>query len=266
MNIGRSIFITIFVILLLGMMFSSIGCWPCSSRYWPFSSDDSLADLVKDYDVVIMKHCYPASDILEDTGDPDPSSSRQSIENYKAVYRLLRDEFDNNPDTLFIVWTLPPRHQLDGDSDEAARATEFSEWLKTEWLEEDGGTHSNIYVWDFREIVMDPETNFLKYEYERDHSEGDSHPNSAANNVAGPLFAQFIVDSIEESDVVGDDAEIIFLHHSTGGNVYDYPALGVSDWLDEHNSANGTDLDISEEWYPSDGNMPVHYYDVWLAD
>ena len=35
-----------------------------------------LSDLVADYDVVIMKHCYPASDVLEDVGRTDPSSSR----------------------------------------------------------------------------------------------------------------------------------------------------------------------------------------------
>ena len=154
-----------------------------------------LDSLVQNYDVIIMKHCYPSSSILADAaGEPD-FSSRQSIANYKAIYRALRAEFDAHPDKLFIVWTLPPRHRLDTDADEAARATQFSQWLKTDFLTE-GGSHPNIRVFDFRSIVMDPSTNFLKYEYEKSHTIGDSHPNDAANNVAGPLFAQFIVDAI----------------------------------------------------------------------
>jgi len=229
--------------------------------------------LVQDYDVVIMKHCYPASDVLEDTGRPDPSSPRQRLENYKAIYRLLRDKFDKHPDTLFIVWTLPPRHRLfeppHGDKDaNAARATEFSNWLKKEFLTEGGG-HPNIYIWDFREIMMDPNTNFLKYEYESSHDSSDSHPNKVANSNAGPQFARFIVDSIANfygSSKVGQGAKIVFLHHSTGLNVYKYPDPGVPAWFDKYNATNGTSHLISHNWYPSDGNMPVHYYRRWLAE
>ena len=262
-------------VIIFGCIFTSISCWPCEklSRHWPFSEDASFSELVGDYDVVIMKHCYPVSDVLEDTGDPDPESTRRSIENYKAIYRLLRDEFDRHPNTMFIVWTLPPRHRLSGDDAtardaNAARATEFSEWLQTGFLTEDGA-HPNICVWDFRGIVMDPDTNFLKYDYEKYHDSSDSHPNDTANNVAGPLFAQFIVDSIvdfADGDIMAERAEIVFLHHSTGENVYDYPNLGVPDWFDNYNETHGTELDISEKLYPRDGNMPVDYYRVWLAD
>ncbi len=231
------------------------------------SEDKSLEDLAGKYDVVIMKHCYPASNILEDTGSPDPSSERKSIENYKTVYRSTRTEFDKYPDTMFIVWTLPPLHRLATNSANATRATEFSGWLKTNFLNEDG-SHPNIYVWDFRSIVMDPDTNCLKYEYERDHERGNSHPNDMANNVAGPQFAQFIVDSFADFTggiPAGQKAKIMFLHHSTGGNVYEYPNLGVFDWFDDYNNTNGTDFEASEEVYPSGGNMPVHFYRSWLA-
>ena len=36
------------------------------------------------------------------------------------------------------------------------------------------------------------EVNCLRYEYERSRTDQDPHPNMAANQVAGPLFAQFI--------------------------------------------------------------------------
>lgn len=232
------------------------------------SKDIPFPGLVADYDVVIMKHCYPASSIAADCGNPDPSSSVQSTENYKAIYRLLRDRFDEHPDTLFILWTLPPLHRLATDSDSAVRATDFSEWLKTEFLT-DGGSHRNIYVWDFRGIVMDADTNCLKYEYERDHSSSDSHPNSAANNAAGPLFAQFVIDSVRDftcRDMTGEECKVMFTHRSTGGNVYNYPDGGVVSWIEKYNASHGTKFQMSERWYPWDGNMPVDYYRTWLAD
>ncbi len=231
-----------------------------------------FSDLVADYDVVIMKHCFPASDVLEDIGRLDSSSPRQSLENYRAIYRLLRDKFDENPDTLFIIWTLPPRHRLfepsDGDKDaNAARATAFSNWLKGDFLTE-GGSHPNIYIWDFRDLVMDPDTNFLRYEYELSHSRSDSHPNKLANNETGPQLARFIVDSMANfygSGKVGRGAKIVFLHHSTGLNVYEYPDSGVPAWFDKYNATSGVNHLISHKWYPSDGNMPVHYYHSWLT-
>ena len=234
--------------------------------------EPEFLDLVENYDVVIMKHCSPASDILEDVGTPDPFLPRQSLENYRSICRLLRDKFDKHPDTLFIVWTLPPRHRLiepsGGNKDaNAARATEFSNWLKTDFLTK-VGSHSNIYVWDFRSIVMDPETNFLKYEYELNHHTSDSHPNKLANNNAGPQFAKFIVDSISNfyvSSKAGKGAKIVFLHHSIGLNVYQYPDLGVTAWFKKSNASNGTNYVISHKWYPRDGNMPVHYYCRWLT-
>ena len=36
-----------------------------------------LDDLCKEYDVIIIKHCYPGADIREDTGNPDITSDRK---------------------------------------------------------------------------------------------------------------------------------------------------------------------------------------------
>ncbi len=242
-----------------GRLMSSIG-QPLPSVDIPFN------DVVSNNDVVIMKHCYPSSDISEDIGSPDPSSERKSAENYKAVYRLLRAKFDEYPDTMFIVWTLPPLHRLATNSNRALRATEFSEWLKTDFLIQEG-PHANIFIWDFRGILMDPETHSLKYEYERNHKRADSHPNKEANNIAGPQFAQFIVDCIAKfkgNITTGQETKISFLHHSTGRNVYRYPDQGVPNWFKNYNEIHGTRLDISEVWNPLQGNMPTHYYRSWL--
>ncbi len=230
-------------------------------------NDASLIDIAARHDVVIMKHCFPASNILADISNPDPLSDRKSLENYKATYRLLRNGFDKCPKNLFIIWTLPPLHRLASNPDNAARATEFSQWLKTDFLTEAGHV-PNIYVWDFRDIIMDHDTNFLKYEYEKSHENPDSHPNEAANNATGPQFAQFIVNSI--ADFTGKKefkhkANIVFLHHSTGRNVYNYTNLGVSNWIKNYNNAHKTYYNISDVWYPVEGNMPVHYCHKWYS-
>jgi hypothetical protein len=230
------------------------------------------SDLVANYGVVVMKHCFPSSDILEDTGKAEPASPRQSLENYQAIYRLLRDKFDKSPETLFIAWTLPPRHRFyeppEGSKDaNAARATAFSQWLKGDFLRE-GGPHPNICIWDFRDLVVDTKTNFLKYEYETGHDSSDSHPNNLANNEAGPKFAQFILDSIAAftgNSTLQASAKVIFLCHSTGQNVYEYPDLGLKTWFARYNASRGTNYLIHKSWYPLDGNMPVHYYRSWLS-
>lgn len=234
--------------------------------------EPGFLDLVEGYDLIVMKHCYPASDVLEDISETDPASPRKSLQNYKTVYRLLRDKFDEYPDKVFIVWTLPPRHRLfepaDGDKDSnAARATEFSNWLGTEFLNEEK-SHPNIFVWDFRDIVMEPKTNFLKYEFELNHHSADSHPNEMANNVAGPQLARFITDTISiyhGSSEVGREYKIVFLHHSTGLNVYRYHNRGLPAWFNNYNSSHGTNYVISHLWYPSENNMPVNYYHSWCT-
>ena len=172
-------------------------------NYWKlWISENHLEIYGEDYDVIIWKHCYPGSDVLEDIGSASADSSRKSIENYKLQYADLREKLSEYPDTLFILWTLPPRHRnhnpsFGSASSNAQRATDFTEWVKNDWLDEGSGNYENLYIFDFRGHMINPSDNFLKYEYELSHSGDDSHPNSVANNYVVPIFSQFVVDSIE---------------------------------------------------------------------
>ncbi len=166
---------------------------------------ECLDNLAEEYDVVIFKHCFPGAAILADTGTPDVGSSRKSLENYKLQYRALRNEMDKYPETTFIVWTLAPLHRLATNADQASRAWEFVQWVKNDFLTEDGKDHPNIFIFDFFGIVAEkrpdpPEGQqyCLRYDYERSHSSSDSHPNELANKTAGPLFARCIVDAVEK--------------------------------------------------------------------
>lgn len=63
------------------------------------------------------------------------------------------------------------------------------------------------------------------------------------------------------------NARIIFLHHSTGGRVWDG---GVPQLIKEYNLNNGTNYQISEQCYPSTeggypwSNYPYDYYNLWV--
>jgi len=164
---------------------------------------ECLNNLAAEFDVIIFKHCFPGAAIQPDTGTPDVSSNRKSLENYKAQYRALRAEMDKYPDTIFIIWTLAPLHRLATNPEQAARAWQFVQWVKNEFLVEDGREHPNIFIFDFFGIVAEKRANppegqqyCLKYEYERSHTGSDSHPNTLANQTAGPLFAKCIADAV----------------------------------------------------------------------
>jgi hypothetical protein len=163
------------------------------------SGIECLSSLAGKYNLIIFKHCFPGAGISSDTGTPDVTSSRKSLENYKLQYRALRQIMDSFPNNKFMVWTLAPLHRNATTETQASRARQFVDWVKNDWLKEDGKQHNNIYIFDFYNIVAESDpnpvqgnVNCLKYEFEGDHTGSDSHPNTKANQIAGPLFAQAI--------------------------------------------------------------------------
>ena len=164
---------------------------------------ECLPSIASAYDLVIFKHCFPGAGIAPSNGNPDVTSKIKTLENYKLQYRQLRSLMDGMPDKKFMIWTLVPLHRLATNSSTAARAYEFVNWVKNEWLTEDGQSHPNIYIFDFYSLASETNENpingqqyCLKYEYELSHEEDDSHPNQLANDTIGPLFAQAVVDCL----------------------------------------------------------------------
>jgi hypothetical protein len=157
---------------------------------------ECMPKLTTDYDIIIYKHCYPGAGVVADNGDPDITSSVKTLANYKLQYRALRQLMDSYPNNKFIVWTLAPLHRLATTSANAARAKEFVDWVKYDFLVEDNQNHPNIFIFDFFGFTAGTD-NFLRYEYEGSHSSSDSHPNSLANSTVMPLFSQFIVDTAD---------------------------------------------------------------------
>lgn len=180
-----------------------------------FMEEPTLEILTREYDVIIFKHCFPVSDILEDTGYPDINSEDKRVENYKLHYTALKEKMHQFPNNKFIVWTGPARVEnfslldriywrLKGKSihGRAKRAREFFDWVRNEW-DEPG---DNIYLWDFYELETEGGL-YLKKEYAK--SPNDSHPNENFARMVAPYFCQRIVDVIkgrgDSSSITGMD-------------------------------------------------------------
>jgi len=120
---------------------------------------ECLNTLTQNHEVIIYKQCFPGADILPDTGSPDVSSNRKSLENYKLQYRALRNLMDSYPDTVFIVWTLVPLHRMATNPETAVRAKQFVDWVKNDFLTEDAQSHPNIFIFDFWGIAAEDNPN-----------------------------------------------------------------------------------------------------------
>ncbi|HQH52478.1 MAG TPA: Ig-like domain-containing protein [Candidatus Hydrogenedentes bacterium] len=162
--------------------------------------------------IIMFKSCFPNSHIDDAGEEPgNPFDGWRTLANYRAVfrhpdgpgntyeyeghvYRPLEDVFAENPDTLFIPVTAPPECWADTDAAIAARAREFNNWLKDEWLpnyETETGLQ-NVAVFDLFDVVANEEhaashPNQLREEYGGDS--GDSHPNDDANARLTEVFA-----------------------------------------------------------------------------
>lgn len=164
--------------------------WIKNSGDKPFKEEPTLDMLAKEYDVIIFKHCFPVSNIKADADTSDINSSDRTIGNYKLQYEALKKKMQEFPDIKFIVWTGAALVAAHTNEDEAKRAMEFSDWVKTNW----GADDDNIFVWDFRELETEGGA-YLKEEYAV--SSTNSHPNRVFNAMAAKLFAKRLVDIIE---------------------------------------------------------------------
>jgi hypothetical protein len=72
--------------------------------------------------------------------------------------------------------------------------------------------------------------------------------------------------AIAEPKPLAKNAKIIFLHHSTGENVWNG---GVADWFTAYNAKNGVSYSIKEQAFPKDSpygweNYPYDYWNIWV--
>jgi hypothetical protein len=142
--------------------------------------DNTFSHLMQ-YDVIAFKSCFPVSLIESD----------DQLTEYRSYYLSIRDRIDQYPNKVFIVVTPPPEIPANSDREAAARARAFADWLASE---EYLSGHPNVFTFDLFDLLADPSTDMLRADYQAD--EYDAHPNELANRTVGPLFADFIDQTI----------------------------------------------------------------------
>lgn len=155
-----------------------------------YLEEPTLEILTNQYDVIIFKHCFPVSSILEDTGIPDINLQARRVENYKLQYEAIKDKLHEFPEHIFILWTPAALVKNSTNEEQAIRAQNFYIWILEEWDEEG----DNIFPWDFYDYETEGGL-YMKDEYAK--GPDDSHPNSDFAARLAPLFSQFIIDCIE---------------------------------------------------------------------
>ena len=164
--------------------------WVKNAGDKPYKEEPTLEILTKKDVVIIFKHCFPVSGIKADELNNDINSDSKTLGNYKLQYAALKEKLLEFPETKFIVWTPTALVENDSNKDEAERANEFSEWVKTIW----DTKGDNIYLWDFRELQTEGGL-FFKNEYSS--GSNDSHPNREFSKTVAPYFCKRIVNVIE---------------------------------------------------------------------
>jgi hypothetical protein len=146
-------------------------------------------------DIIMFKPCFPNSDVIsEGTAPGNPSAKERTVWNYKAVFEKLSDLFAGSPERLFIYVTAPPLVPGETTAEDAGRAREFNNWVKSEFVDEykEKTGKNNFYVFDLFDVLADS-GNCLKQEYMR--SETNSHPNAAGSREATARFLKFLRDN-----------------------------------------------------------------------
>jgi len=152
---------------------------------------NALSGLLQ-HEVIILKSCFPISDILSD----------QQLLDLEADYRTVRDAMAHHPEKILILMTPPPLNPAATDSEAAARARELASWLQSDGFLQG---YANVFVFDFYGLLAEadpeaPDHNMLKESYRQG---GDSHPNRLANETIGPIFVKAVLGIIESHRSAG---------------------------------------------------------------
>jgi len=156
-----------------------------------YKYEPTLKTLTPLWDVIVFKHCFPTSAIVED-GKPDIDSDVKTLVNYKLQYEALKKKIHEYPNIKFILWTGAALNEQKTNPEEAERAREFFTWVKSEWDE----SGDNIFIWDFYELETEGGL-YLKDEYAA--SPTNSHPNKMFSAKVAPLFCQRVVDVVNNN-------------------------------------------------------------------
>jgi hypothetical protein len=151
--------------------------WTSGASDWTHTRNEILTH----YHEIAFKSCFPASDI------PDADTLQQYKDWYTAIIASCEAKY---PSHTFVIMSTPPLHPLATTTTEAANARAFADWLTPACA-----GHANIVYFNLFNYLADPATDMLSTEYQGSTTESDSHPNTAANQMVGHVFAKFLLDN-----------------------------------------------------------------------
>jgi len=168
-----------------------------------FMEEPTLEMLTEDYDIILFKHCFPVSNIIEDSDSSNINSDLKTLSNYKLQYLAIKEKLHEFPNTKFLIFTGAAQTKANIKEEEATRAREFHEWVINEW----DITGDNIYIWDLYDLQTDGGLYFID---DYAVSPYNSHPNKEFAEKAAKLLFIRIIDII---DTQGNETKLTGIKH-----------------------------------------------------
>jgi len=154
----------------------------------------ALSDPGGENEIIMFKSCFPNSALEGSSNDPAGSYEELSVSGAKYVYNAILPYFASRSDKLFIVITAPPL----SDSTYSKNARAFNQWLVNDWLRENNYTLNNVAVFDFYNILTDPNAHHRVKDGQIEHvigsrntlyyPSGDDHPSVEGSRKATEEF------------------------------------------------------------------------------
>ncbi|MFZ5820147.1 MAG: hypothetical protein ACOYYJ_09605 [Chloroflexota bacterium] len=158
----------------------------------------TLPDPGGENQVIMFKSCFPNSELGGSPNDPPGEYEDMTVGGAKYVYNTILQYFATRPDKLFVVITAPPL----SDGTYAANARAFNNWLVNDWLRENNYTLNNVAVFDFYNILTDPNAHHRVNNGQVEHlaggrdtlyyPSGDDHPSVEGSRKATEEFAPLL--------------------------------------------------------------------------
>lgn len=154
----------------------------------------TLSDPGGENEIIMFKSCFPNSELGGNPNDPPGTYEEMTVSGAKYVYNTILQYFATRPDKLFVVITAPPL----SDRTHAANARAFNNWLVNDWLAENNYTLNNVAVFDFYNILTDPDAHHRIRNGQVEHivqgrntlayPSGDDHPSERGSRKATEEF------------------------------------------------------------------------------
>jgi hypothetical protein len=154
----------------------------------------TLPDPGGENQIIMFKSCFPNSALEGSPNDPPGSYEELSVSGAKYVYNTILPYFATHPEKLFIVITAPPL----SDSTYSENARAFNQWLVNNWLAENNYALNNVAVFDFYNILTDPNAHHRVKDGQIKHvsgtrntlfyPSGDDHPSVEGSRKATEEF------------------------------------------------------------------------------